>query len=461
MLMNLVDILEKILQLIPALCVILAVAWILTSKEQNLLNVVKRNFKKMGRYVAFLLIAAILFGIVSTAVNFLKSGQQAQMVIGLNYLEASSGLNPNKTKFTVSSLLEDSIMESVLEKGGFSGMDAETLRNGFTVNPLKPSEQVSLEQPYIPTEYSVTFLAKEETASLDPDEILELYGEALTEYFSTTYSRKTNILELDFSDLEQADYLDIGTVLDTKASELQRYMSVCGRENSTFVSAETGESFRSLNQKILNYKEIAIENFRALMLKTGVSKDKGQFIGKMNYTNRILDMDYRKNLAAYRIYLEAIDMYERDMATIVLVPTRDVDGEFYMSRTKIGVDNFSSGAENAARNAASLSQNISNNNYKIMQLQANPDSSVSVAEAEAMIETLKTDLTNLAELAVKTVQEYDEQNAESYITATYYGEDDAIKSSVTAAAKSALIFLCILIVLFLLKPVKVSRRVRA
>lgn len=460
-LMKLVNILGKILQLIPILCAVLAVVWILINKEKNLLNVIKRNFRRMGKYVAFLLPAVVLFGGATTAVALLKSDQKAQMVVGLNYLEASSGLNPNKTKFTASSLLADPIMERVIEEGDYSKLDVETLKSGFDVEPLKTSEQVSLEQPYIPTEYSVTFWADGKTASLDPAEVLKLYGDALAEYFSETYSRKTNVLELDFSDLEQADYMDIGTILDSMATGLQRYMSACSQENGTFVSSETGESFRTLNQKILNYKSIAIENYQAFVLKKGVSKNKGQYIGKMNYNNRILDMDYRKNLAAYRTYLEVIDMYERDMATIVLVPTRDLDGEFYMSRTKIGVDNFSNGAETAASNAATLSQNISNNNYKITRLEANMDSSGGAAEAEAMIETLKTDLTDLAELAVKTVREYDEQSADGYITATYPGKGDTIKASVKTAAKSTLIFLGILIVLFLLKPEKASRRARA
>lgn len=137
MLMKLVNIIARILQLIPILCAVLAVVWILINKEKNLLNVIKRNFRRMGKCVVFVLAAAILFGGLTMAVNFLKSGQKSQMVVGLNYLEASSGLNPNKTKFTASSLWADPIMDQVIDAGGYSGMDAETLKSGFTVEPFK------------------------------------------------------------------------------------------------------------------------------------------------------------------------------------------------------------------------------------------------------------------------------------------------------------------------------------
>lgn len=456
MLMKWINLLERVLNVIPLLCVALTGLCIIVNKEKNIFNVVKRNFKELGRYLIILLFLPAFFGGAQAITNIVTSSQASRVILRLNYLEASSGLTPNKTKFTASSLLSDPIMEKVIEKGNFFDLEPELLRSGFTVKALNRSNEVSLEKPYIPTEYSVTFQLTEETAGLRPDRVLTLYGDALTEHFSSSYSRKTNILELDFSDLEQADYMDIGEIFNTKATELQRYMSACSGENGTFISSRTGESFRTLNQKILNYKDVAIENYNAFVLKNGISKNRSQYIGKMNYNNRILDTDYRKNLAAYRIFLDVINMYERDMARIVLVPTRDLGGEFYMSRTKIGVDNFSKGAEDAASRASSLSKDISGNNYKIEQLRSNSGSFQ--READAMIETLKDDLLNLATLAMETVQDYDEQSTENYITILYSDEAAVFRSCVKSAIKSAIVFLGLLLVLFLLKPEKASRK---
>lgn len=458
MLMKWIDILERVLNIIPLFCVAIAALWIIFNKEKNLFNVVKHNLKALGRYLVILLVLPLLWGGIHAATNLVTSSQVSRAILRLNYLEASSGLTPNKTKFTASSLLADPIMEKVIEKGNYFDLDPEVLRSGFTIKLLNRSKEVSLEKPYIPTEYSVTFQLTEETSGLRPARVLELYGEVLTEYFTSSYSRKTNVLELDFSDLEQADYMDIDEIFNTKATELQRYMSACSTENGTFISSKTGESFRTLNQKILNYKDVAIENYHAFVLKNGISKNRSQYIGKMNYNNRILDTDYRKNLAAYRISLDVIQMYERDMARIVLVPTRDLGGEFYMSRTKIGVDNFSKGAEDAATRASSLSKDISSNNYKIEQLRAN--SGNFEREADAMIETLKEDLLHLATLAMETVQDYDEQSTENYITILYSDEAAAFRSSLTSAVKSAIVFFGLLLVLCLLKPEKHRERKR-
>ena len=61
--------------------------------------------------------------------------------------------------------------------------------------------------------------------------------------------------------------------------------------------------------------------------------------------------------------LNAINTYERDMASIFLVPTRDEEGEFYMGRTKVGVDNFAVEAESFMESASNLQKIIETNNY--------------------------------------------------------------------------------------------------
>ncbi len=45
-------------------------------------------------------------------------------------------------------------------------------------------------------------------------------------------------------------------------------------------------------------------------------------------------------MAAYDVRLEAINLLHEQMARVVLVPSTDMGHELYMSRTKIGVDNF-------------------------------------------------------------------------------------------------------------------------
>ena len=120
-----------------------------------------------------------------------------------------------------------------------------------------------------------------------------------------------------------------------------------------------------------------------------------------------------------------------------------------MSRTKLGVDQFSGAAAQAASSASSISKLISDNNYRITQLQNGSSSS---QEADTLIEQMKTDLQNLADLALKTVREYDAKNAENYILVTRQDVFESLKDSALRTAKLGAVFMVAVAVAFALKP---------
>ena len=353
--------------------------------------------------------------------------QNPYCVVSFNYPAASQGLNPNGTKFTVSEMTGDEILGPVIERSGLVGISTEDLRGSLEIRPVRHDEEVSLEQPYINTEYTVQFKKNKDTASVDAEAVLSTYVSVFENWFSNEYSRKTSLLTMDFEGLSEADYLDIGKILDSKASTLQSFMSGCREENSSYQSVKTGESFGSLEKKISNFREVALENYNAFVLENGLSKSPEQYAGKLNYDNQLLNVDYLKNQSYYQIYLEAINMYDRDMASVVLIPTRDETGEFYMSRTKIGVDNFSSQANQAIENLKELSSEIEDNSYAAVQIENSVQSEEAASKAEEMIESLKSQLMSLSEAAIETVTEYD---SESYLAVNGPDVLDMVKECV-------------------------------
>ena len=441
--------LRRALSLMAFLPVAVVVVFILINSEKNLMVTLKRNSKRAGRYGILTIILAICYCGVVFGVDWLWMKEGDQAVVSLNYLEASSGLNPNRTKFTASELISDEIMEEIIQENGITGISPEELKTCFSVVPLAGSEEVSLEQPYISTEYQLSFRNNMEVSGLNPKRILDSYSEAVKRQFAQNYSRKTDVLQIDFSDLDTADYMDVGTILNEKATDVWNYMNICSQENGSFMAESTGETFRTLREKVGTFRDVELENYNALVLAEGLSKDKGQYIAKLNYEHRLQNMNYEKAMAQYEINLQAVDMYERDMARIVLVPTRDQEGEFYMSRTKLGVDHFSDAAAQAASLASSISKTISANNYRITQLQNGTSAS---EEAERLIEQMKGDLQNLADLALKTVSEYDAKNAENYILVTRQENFESLKSSVLRTAKLGAVFMAAAAAAFALKP---------
>lgn len=447
--------------LIPAIVILGIVLLAVLRPEKNLARTVQGNLRLWRGKLPVMILCGLLFFAVCAGKEVLRHRLASSVTINYNYPEASVGQNPNGTKFTaMNDILSDEVMNELIAACGLENMTAEELRKGFKVTPININEAVSLEQPYVATEYVVRYEASFDRPNVRPQKIMEEFSEIYREFFASTYAMNTSALNLDFGRLEDVDYLDVTTILSSMATNLQVYLSECGNENRSFVSEATGESFSSLNQKLSNFIDIAMENYWAFVLKNGISNDKSQYIGKLNYDNRNLNTDYRKSLALYQIYLEAVEMYQRDLATIVLVPTRDENGEFYMSRTKLGVDDFSQGAENASANASNLALEIEGNNHTIRQLQQNNADNFMVAEAEEMIASLKTELSALSEAAVETIKEYEEKSSNNYIAIVAPELKGQLVSILMAAAKQTVMFLALVVLLILFMPEKSGRKGR-
>ena len=207
-----------------------------------------------------------------------------------------------------------------------------------------------------------------------------------TPKFIADYTRKTIVLEPDFDELAELDYLDIDGWFDVQTKAIEDYAWALSSENSTYQSATTGETFYSIAEKAKNYREVQLERYNSYILTYGIAKNKPQYIAKLNYDNKITSIDYLKNVSTHEINLEAIDLYERDMATVVLVPSEDTDGKYYMSRTKIGVDYFADEAETSMKTAAQQQLQVETNNYTIQQMQAVNATAEQTAQADKMVE---------------------------------------------------------------------------
>lgn len=162
-------------------------------------------------------------------------------------------------------------------------------------------------------------------------------------------------------------------------------------------------------------------------------------------------MDYLKNVATHEINLEAIDLYERDMATVVLVPSEDTDGKYYMSRTKIGVDYFADEAETSMKTAAQQQLQVETNNYTIQQMQAVNASAEQTAQADKMVESLKAEYQVLSDLLKNTLKDYDKDTINNYMSIVVSQqekmESSDLKKVILATVGFAVLF-CLLLTVF-------------
>lgn len=363
-----------------------------------------------GRRRAVLLLTA-LYTACFLGASVLERWTGASTVLGLNYKEASQGLNPNSTRFNTYDIVCDEVLEEALRQLG-SSLSAQQLRGTLSVFPLTAGGELSTEQQYISTEYVLRYTARPATLALNPWKTVDTVAEVYRERFKQLYEQKTNALDIDMTRIDDADYLDKPTLMREMASIIQEYMRGCQLKSPVFRSA-AGETFTDVGTRAETFKNVTLERLNAYILANGVSKDPAQYISRLGYENTIQNVSYSKNLAAYQVRMNAIDFYERDMTKTVLVPTRDENGEFYMSRTKIGVDNFAAEAANFAKLASDFQKRIEVNNYEIERLRQG--SGANAAAVEQLLEAAKQELLLVSESAKQILQEYSDENVKEQL----------------------------------------------
>lgn len=449
--MGFFEVLRYALLLIPAVFFVVILLLVMGQGKKNMLQLAKRRASGLKRKIALILVLSIAYAGIYLLTEQLRLSVQASAVISFNYQEASSGLTPNGTRFNASEILSDDVLSTAISNGNFNNVSVDDLRSRLEVVPVTAGETLSVDQSYISTEYQLIYYAGWNTRHLKPQDVVDMVAHAYYDDFINTYSRKTNILEMDYGELEDADYLDIVDYFSAKANSLYNYASVLSSENVSFQSEDTGETFSSIAEKVQNFSDVQLERYEAFVLTYGISDNKSQYIARLNYNNRITSTSYLRNVAAHEVYLEAIDLYQRDMATVVLVPSEDTEGQYYMSRTKIGVDYFADEAEKTMQQAADQQLEIETNNYTINQLLSAGSSDTAAAQADAMVESLKSEYESLYQLMIQTLEEYDRNTTNDYINIQMSSASHISGQDMRTAILLGIVFaglLCILIIVF-------------
>lgn len=415
--MTVAEILKYLLLAIPALCALGVLAALIAERNKNILDVIQKGLPRLKKRAGFIVLVILVYFSVFLGMKQIKNRTEGTAVLGFHYPEASRGLNPNMTRFNASEILSDDVLETAIRKGELS-VTPEELQRSLRVEPVKAGDYISVDKYYISTEYALKYEATADTIHLDPARVLDMVSHAYYEKFAGEYARNTNLLNINEAEFSDCEYQELSDIMDVRAANIQTYAAMCAKEGTSFRSKKTGETFSSIEKKVENFREIQLERYQAFVLKHGLTKDKTNHLAKINYQNRILNKNYMKNLAYYQVRLDAIDMYERDIATIVEVPTYNNDGEFYMSRTKIGVDHFAEEAETFIQKASNLQLKIEKNNEAISGIQKGIGSEEISRQADEMVSSLVEEIEKLAKIMKETLEEYNTEMTRDYISIT-------------------------------------------
>ena len=354
----------SILQKIPiAIAGLMLLAAVLTIYVRSK-NVTKNEFVKIlktTRYfqawvLVFVFVLAGVFGVF----NHLKAKQSVKAVVALNYSEASLAQNSNGTRYNMAEIICDEVVEKAIKMGAFENVTVKQLKDCLSVSPYLQGDVTSESNYHISTEFVVEYKASKKTQHLDAENVIALITSAYKEYYIEKYTDNysfTNKKEKpDYSTME---YMDIVAYLQKESTSVLNYLYGMVDAGSSFVTGDN-KTFSSIASQVYQFKEKQIEqNLRSLILQYGVARDKAAYIDRLAYQNKNTDFTMQKNAASFDLCNEAVSIYAEEMTRLVLVPTWDGSGKYYMGRTKVGVDELSV-------MATTFSDYVATNNKEIM-----------------------------------------------------------------------------------------------
>lgn len=395
----------------------------------------KRRVRASAFVLTFLFTFAVFFGF-----HMNKNGFK-QAIVSLNYTEASKAQNSNGTRFEMAEILDNAVIARAIEKGGFTDVTVRDLKKCLSVEPTVQGNSLSEAGYHISTEFRITYTANKNTAGLDAGNVVQLVGDAFKEFYISKYADDFSVMNFTAEKDDEAgrsDYLDIVTYLQKQSQIITNYMYGMADKNSSFVSSD-GETFYSIASKVANLNTEQIENnIKAYITQNGISKDPAEYIERLAYKNTLLDYDAKRARSSFNTRNTAVGMYAEEMTRVVLVPTWDDAAEFYMGRTKVGIDELSVEAESYSKQSEEYYKQINTNNDLITRLSQSSAFGRN-ASLDRMIDEVESELEKYAACATRISQEYSETRMNNCISVSVT-DNTFLKKAVVSAGLVLMFF---------------------
>ena len=389
----------------------------------------------------------ILFCFVTTMVygifNHIELRKSIQAVVALNYSEASQALNSNGTRYNMVEISSDEVIERAIKKGALKNVTVKQLKNCLSVYPCVQGGVGDEAEYHISTEFAVEYHASKYTDHLDAENVINLITGAYKEYYIEKYTDNFK-LDPEKPDFEKMEYMDIVAYFDKEANAILNYLYGMAEKNPSFVT-ENGSTFNSIAGKVHQFNETQInQNLRSLILQNGIVRNKDEYVDRLSYQNKNVDFDRQKNDISYKLCNKAIDMYSEEMTRVVLVPTWDESGKYYMGRTKVGIDELSVQATTFSDYVASNEKEIMDNKLIIDKISSGDQESQLKASADSLIEFVYDNIKGFEKEAINAGREYSNHRMNQCIAVSIYGV------SIISELKTLVVFAAFAYVSFML-----------
>ena len=403
-------------------------------------NVTKSEFLKIFKSTrligAWILIFVFVISGIFGIFNHIKAKHSVTAVVALNYSEASQAQNSNGTRYNMAEIICDEVVEKAIKMGALENVTVKQLKNCLCVYPYIQGDVNDKSNYHISTEFIVEYHASKHTDHLDAENVITLITSAYKEYYIEKYTDNFSLTSKeDKPDYSTMEYMDIVTYFNKETTAVLNYLYGLAEKGPSFVT-KNNTTFHAIAQKVHQFKETQIDqNLKSLVLQHGIVRDKDSYIERLSYQNKNTDFDRQRNKASFDICNQAIDMYSEEMTRVVLVPTWDEGGKYYMGRTKVGIDELSVMATTFSNNVALNEKEIMDNNLVIGKMKGSSGNTSANAEADALIIAIDKSIDDFTNEAITAGREYSNYRMNQCIAVSISG------TSLFSELKTIIIFM--------------------
>lgn len=377
-------------------------------------------FKTAEYFNAWIILVCFVTTMVYGIFNHYEMRKSVHAIISLNYSEASQAQNSNGTRYNMAEIISDEVVEKAIKKGALKDVTVNELKECLLVYPSVQGGVGDETEYHISTEFTVEYHATKNTSHLDSENVIKLVTAAYKEYYIEKYTDNFK-LDTDKPDFGNMEYMDIVAYFDKETMSILNYLYGMAEKNPSFVTSNKS-TFNSIAGKVYQFKETQInQNLRSLILQNGIVRDKNGYVERLTYQNKNTDFDRQKNSASYNICNQAIKMYSEEMTRVVLVPTWDQAGKYYMGRTKVGVDELSVMATEYSDYVASNEKEIMDNNLIINKIAASAPGPQLYEAADSLVESIYESIKGFEREAINAGREYSNHRMNQCIAMNIYG----------------------------------------
>lgn len=426
-------------------------------KQKNLgemklvdMNPIKRTFfvawsnrKNIGRLV-------VAFVIVATVVFAFSRRETVRVTLSLNYEEASKGQNPNKTRYNVYEFKSDEVMQNAINYAGLGDtITPEELAANIDIiennsHAIDPQDENSY---YISSSYQIKYTQNRKIKDVSAEDMMNLICKAYNEYFHDRYVGNKSVLKYQLGDIDDMEYVEIGKLFMQKSSEMIRYIEQRIRDNATFSSETTGESFQTIKKMLQNVQNYSIKKYSSFVLETGITRNLEHYRRTLIYTNEIMDIRYRKFMIDYNVRKQGVTDYDAGMIGTVMVPSINSKNQYYMSRTNTGTDYMTLDADYFLNQGNLINRDIIDNDDVMQKIGTSEPTREDYEKVNQLIKSVDEELRNVAAIANTTDRDFLKYTTKDYLSYKVTGNTDLTVILVEDVLIASLVFLFVICIL--------------